>query len=300
MQIVIAGGTGFLGSALARVLRNGGHTVTVLTRKPRGPHEVEWDPYGSPARWVHVLDGAGAVVNLTGASIGQRWTAAHKRHMWNSRIVATRTLVAAMRSVSAMPATLVNSSAVGIYGDRGDEPLTEDIAPGTGFLASLCREWEREARVAEPHARVVLLRSGVALDRDGGALPQMALPFRLFAGGPLGSGRQYFAWIHRDDWTSMVAWAVENGAISGPLNVTAPQPVTNRELARALGRALHRPAIMPAPAFAIRAVLGEMSSALLGGQRAVPAKAAAAGFQFQYPDIRAALREIYTAGRRRA
>jgi uncharacterized protein (TIGR01777 family) len=300
MRIVIAGGTGFLGSALARLLRQAGHSVTVLTRKPRGPHQVEWDPYGSPARWVHVLDGAGAVVNLTGASIGQRWTARHKRDMWNSRVVATRTLVAAMRSVSAMPSTLLNSSAVGIYGDRGAETLTEESVPGKGFLASLCQEWEHEALAAEPHARVVLLRSGVALDREGGAMPQMALPFRLFAGGALGSGRQYFAWIHRDDWASMVAWALDNPAVSGPLNVTAPQPVTNRELARALGRALRRPAIMPAPAFAVRAVLGEMASALLGGQRAVPAKAASAGFQFQYPEIGAALREIYAAGRQPA
>ena len=300
MQIVVAGGTGFLGTALVSQLRTDGHAVTVLTRQPRGAQDVQWDPYGSSASWVHALEHVDAVINLAGAPIAKRWTAAHKREMWNSRVRSTRTLVAAMKSVRRMPATLISGSAVGIYGSRGDEPLTEENAPGSGFLASLSREWEKEALSAAPHARVVLLRTGIALDRDGGALPQMALPFRLFAGGPIGSGRQYLSWIHRDDWTTMVGWALTNRAASGPLNVTAPNPVTNVEFARTLGRVLRRPALVRAPAFALRLVLGEMADAALTGQRVFPEKAHALGFEFQHPALEGALRAIYGALPQRA
>jgi uncharacterized protein (TIGR01777 family) len=235
------------------------------------------------------------VINLAGAPIAKRWVAAHKRDMWNSRVLSTRTLVAAMKSVRRMPATLLNASAVGIYGARGDEPLTEESAPGSGFLASLGREWEKEALSAAPHARVVLLRTGIALGKEGGALPQMALPFRFFAGGTLGSGRQYLSWIHRDDWTAMVSWALTTAAIWGPLNVTAPNPVTNLEFARTLGRVLRKPALMPAPAFALRAVLGEMAEAIVTGQRVLPAKAHELGFGFSYPLLESALRAIYAS-----
>ena len=293
MNIVIAGGTGFLGSALVRWLRNDGHTMTVLSRNPRHPNEVQWNPYGSPASWIHVLQGADAVINLAGASIAKRWTAAHKREMWNSRIRSTRTLVEAMKSVPKMASTLLNASAVGIYGPRGDEVLTEESAPGSGFLASLCREWEKEALAVGPQTRVVLLRSGIALDRDGGALPQMALPFRFFVGGPIASGRQHFSWVHRDDWVSMVSWALTTSGVSGPLNVTAPNPVTNRELSRTLGRVLKRPALLPVPEIALRVAIGEMAGELANGQRVFPAKADSLGFAFRYPLLEAALREIY-------
>lgn len=295
MRIVVAGGTGFLGTALVSRLRKDGHVVTVLTRHPRSAQDVQWNPYGSSASWVHVLEDADAVINLTGAPIAKRWTAAHKRDMWNSRVLSTRTLVAAMKSVRRMPATLLNASAVGIYGARGDEPLTEESAPGSGFLASLGREWEEEALSAAPHARVVLLRTGIALGKEGGALPQMALPFRFFAGGPLGSGRQYLSWIHRDDWTAMVTLALTADAISGPLNATAPNPVTNLEFAHTLGRVLRKPALMPAPAFALRAVLGEMAEAVVTGQRVLPAKAHELGFGFSYPLLESALRAIYAS-----
>lgn len=294
MNIVIAGGTGFLGSALVRWLRNDGHTITVLTRNPRGANEVQWDPYGSPASWVHVLHDADAVINLAGASIAKRWTAAHKREMWNSRIRSTRTLVEAMKSVPKMPALLLNASAVGIYGARGDEPLTEASAPGSGFLPSLGREWEKEALAAGPQTRVVLLRSGIALDNGGGALPQMALPFRFFVGGPIASGRQYFSWIHRDDWVAMVSWALTTSGVAGPLNVTAPNPVRNGDLARTLGRVLKRPAVLPVPAMALRVVVGEMAGELVRGQRVLPEKARAGGFAFQYPELEGALREIFS------
>lgn len=293
MRIVLAGGTGFLGTALVRRLRHDGHAITVLTRHPRSTQDVQWNPYGSPASWVHALEDVDAVINLAGAPIAARWTAAHKREIWNSRVLATRTLVAAMKSVRRMPPTLINASAVGVYGDRGDEALTEQSASGSGFLASVGREWEKEALSAAPHARVVLLRTGIALDLEGGALPQMALPFRFFAGGPFGSGRQYVSWIHRDDWTAMVSWAVSTDAVSGALNVTAPSPVTNSEFARTLGRVLRRPALMPAPAVALRVVLGEMADILLTGQRVLPAKAHELGFGFSFPLLEPALRAIY-------
>ena len=293
MKIVVAGGTGFLGTALVSLLRKNGHAVTVLTRHPSRTQDVQWNPYGSSASWAYLLEDADALINLVGAPIAKRWTAAYKREIWNSRVLSTHTLVSAMKSVRRMPATLINASAVGIYGARGDESLTEESAPGSGFLASLGREWEKEALSAAPHARVVLLRTGIALDKRGGALPQMALPFHFFAGGPLGSGRQYLSWIHRDDWTAMVTLALTADAISGPLNVTAPYPVTNLEFAHTLGRVLRRPALIPAPAFALRAVLGEMAEAVVTGQQVLPAKAHAFGFDFKHPELGGALRAIY-------
>jgi hypothetical protein len=292
MRVVIAGGTGFLGSALVDTLRRDGHGVTALTRTPARSHHVRWDPYGSITGWAHVLEDADAVINVVGAPINRRWTAAHKREMWNSRVRATHTVVAAMKSVRRIPPVLLNGSAVGIYGPHGDEPLTEESAPGTGFLAGLGEAWEKEALAVASEARVVLLRSAVVLAGDGGALPQMALPFRLFAGGPVGSGRQYLSWIHRDDWIAMVRWALLNN-ISGPLNVTSPNPVTNAEFARALGTALNRPSFVPAPAFAVRLALGEMADVILTGQRVLPDKARDQGFDFRYPTIGAALAAIY-------
>jgi uncharacterized protein (TIGR01777 family) len=294
VRIVIAGGTGLLGTALARELTRDGVTVTVLTRRPRQPQQVRWDPYGSAAsEWAHTLDGADAVVNLVGASINKRWTTVYKRELWDSRVRATRTLVEAIKSVRRIPPVFVSGSAVGIYGDRGDEPVTEQTPTGSDFLGSLAAQWENEALAARPAARVVMVRSGIVLDRDAGALPRMALPFRLFAGGRLGSGRQYISWIHRNDWTGVVRWALANEAVTGPVNATAPNPVTNLEFAQTLGRVLRRPAIVPAPAFALRLALGEMADVVLGGQRVLPAKAQALDFVFRYPLLDGALRAIY-------
>ena len=197
-----------------------------------------------------------------------------------------------MKSVRRIPPVLLNGSAVGIYGPRRDEPVTEETRPGSGFLAALGEAWEKEALAASPDARVVLLRTGLVFGPGGGALAPMALPFRFFVGGPVGSGTQYVSWIHRDDWLAMVRWALLNN-ISGPLNVTAPDPVTNAEFARTLGKTLGRPAVFPAPAFAVRLVLGEMADAVLTGQRVFPDKAQSLGFDFTYPSLESALRAIY-------
>jgi uncharacterized protein len=279
-------------------LRGHGHDVVVLTRgRATRPGLVSWDPSQGGGAWVREFEGAGAVVNLAGEPIaGGRWTAARKNAIRASRVDATRAVVGALRAAGSR-ATLLSGSAVGYYGtERGDEPLDETAPPGNDFLASVCRDWEHEARVGEGVARVVLLRTGFVIDAGGGALSQLALPFHLFAGGPMGSGRQVMSWIHRDDWIAMVRWLLDDVTVSGPVNLTAPEPVTNREMATALGRALHRPSFVPAPAFALRLVLGEMADALiLNGQRVLPRVAQSRGFGFHYATVDAALAEIYGA-----
>jgi uncharacterized protein (TIGR01777 family) len=297
MNTLIAGGTGFLGTALRQRLQANGHRVRTLTRRARNSDEVQWSPGAGDTRWTAALDDADVVINLAGESIaGARWTAARKAAIRNSRVQATRALVSAIATARRPPAVFVSSSAVGVYGLRGDEPLTEDAAVGSDFLAGICREWESLALEAASRARVVLLRTGLVLARDGGALPQMALPFRVFAGGPVGTGRQHMSWISRTDWLGMVTWALATSAASGPINLTAPTPVTNAEFARVLGRVLRRPSFVPAPAFALRLALGEMADALiLGGQRVLPARATALGYRFEHPTLESALREIYRA-----
>lgn len=295
MRVAVAGGTGFLGGTLVERLRGDGHTVTVLTRGPSGAGRVHWDPEAPTAEWSSTIDGSDAVINLAGESIaGGRWTAARKALIRDSRVKSTRALASAIGAARRPPAVFVSGSAMGIYGSRDDEPLTEDSAPGSDFLASVGIEWEREALAAAPVTRVVLLRTGLALDKSGGALPQIAMPFYFFAGGPLGSGQQYMSWIHRDDWVELVRWSLSNPAVTGPMNATAPNPVTNREFARTLGRVLRRPALVPTPAFALRLALGEMGDALLlSGQRVLPAKAQSLGFTFRYSLLEPALREIF-------
>jgi uncharacterized protein (TIGR01777 family) len=256
---------------------------------------VGWSPNGSAGEWAASLDGAGAVVNLAGESIARRWSPGQKQHILESRVLATRSLVAAASRVRTPPPVFVSGSAVGYYGPLGDQPVTEDHPPGNDFLASVCVAWETEARVASDFARVVCVRTGLVLARDGGALQKMLPPFWLGAGGPVGSGRQFWPWIHRDDWVELVRWAIESTAIEGPLNATAPNPVPNADFARTLGRVLHRPAFMPAPAFAMRLILGEMADGLLlSGQRAIPAKAEHLGFRFGYPHLADALKAIFS------
>ena len=294
MRILVAGGSGFLGTALGDNLRRDGHQVSNLTRTPRHHQDLAWSPQ-SGASAIPAINEADVIVNLAGESIaGRRWTAARKAAIRGSRVAATRALAAAIRSARRPPPVFISASGIDIYDAGGSEPVTEDTPPGTGFLASVCREWEAEALVAAGRTRVVLLRTALVLARHGGALPQIARPFRFFAGGPLGSGRQYVSWIHLDDWIGMVRWALAAAVISGPLNVASLQPVTNREMARTLGRVLRRPAFLPAPAPALRLMLGEMADALLlGGRRVVPAKALAHGFEFRYPELEPALRAVY-------
>lgn len=293
--IVIAGGTGLLGTALIEALRLDGHRVVVLTRHPKHDHEVQWSPGQDDSAWAGTLDGADAVVNLAGTSIASgRWTAAQKASIRESRQQATSALVRAITGARQAPAVFLSASAVGYYGVRGDEPATEATPAGADFLAGVCREWEAIATRASNRSRVVLLRSGVVFARHGGALPQLALPFKLFAGGPAGTGRQFVSWIHLHDWVAMVKWALATATIAGPLNVTAPTPVTNEELSRAIGRALGRPSWLKAPSFALRLVLGEMADALvLGGQRVIPEVARRNNFIFRYPTVESALNEIY-------
>ena len=294
-NIVVAGGTGLLGTALVDALRLDGESVIVLTRQPRRAHEVRWSPADTDGSWTSVVSGAKAVINLAGASIaGGRWTAARKAAIRESRTQATTALVRAIAGAEKPPSVLVSSSAVGFYGARGDEPATETTAPGSDFLADVCRNWEAIANQAAGLSRVLLVRSGVVLAREGGALPQLALPFRLFAGGPVGTGRQFVSWIHIHDWVAMVKWALATTTVEGAVNATAPVPVTNEEFARALGRVLGRPSWMRAPAFALRLALGEMADALvLGGQRVLPDVAQQHGFLFRYPTLDGALRDIY-------
>jgi uncharacterized protein (TIGR01777 family) len=304
MRIVIAGGTGFLGQPLATQLRADGHDVVVLTRRGdtapagRSARVVAWTPNGEAGAWASEIDGAGAVVNLAGEPIaGRRWTAAHKAGILESRVLATRSVVAAIGRAASPPAVLVNGSAVGYYGPHGDEIVTEHTGQGSDFLGQVCGKWEAEAqRASSDRTRVVCVRTGIVLEKAGGALPQMLPPFKLGVGGPVGSGRQYWPWIHREDWVALVSWAIREPAAAGPVNATAPQPVTSAEFARALGRALHRPAFMPAPGFALRLLLGEMAdSLLLSGQRAIPQRVEGAGFGFRHPRLDAALAAIFKA-----
>jgi uncharacterized protein len=295
MKIVVAGGTGFLGTALVDTLRTDSHQVTVLTRHPRRAGDLAWSTEGNDQSWTHAVHDADAVINLAGEGIAdRRWTAARKEAIRSSRVRATRALVTAIMAAPRPPSAFISASAIGVYGARGDEPVTEETPPGSDFLADVCREWEALALDAAAATRVVLLRSGLVLAKDGGALPQLALPFRFFAGGPVGSGRQYMSWVHLEDWVAMAHWSLVTGAVSGPLNVTAPNPVTNAQFARALGRALRRPAILPTPGLAVRLALGEMADALvLRGQRVLPVKAQALGFAHRYTTLETALEEIY-------
>ena len=300
MKVVIAGATGFLGQPLARALAADGRDIVILTRRTDPPRSTNaarfltWRP-GHPGPWAAEIEGAAAVVNLAGESIAaSRWSNAQKQRILDSRVQATRTLADAILGASRPPPVFVSGSAVGYYGPRGDEVVTENQPPGSDFLAQVCAAWEAEATRADSAARVVCIRTGLVIEDGGGALPRMVLPFKFGAGGPLGSGRQYMPWIHRDDWVALVRWTVATAAADGPINATAPNPVTNTEFARALGRALHRPAFMPAPAFALRLALGEMADALvLSGQRAVPAKAERLGFRFRFTQLDDALRAIF-------
>lgn len=294
MRIAVTGATGFIGRELSVALMREGHAVVALTRDPRRAQAVlpgaRVAPWGEPSAALPAVDG---VVNLAGDSIAGRWSEAKKRRLRESRIAGTRRLVDAIASAAARPGVLVSVSATGYYGDRGEETLTEASGPGRDFLAQLCQEWEAEAQRAEALGlRVARLRLGVVLDRDGGALAQMLVPFRLGAGGPLGSGRQWFPWAHRADAVGLLCFALERAAATGAINAVAPQLIRQAEFAQALGRALHRPAFLPTPALALHLLFGEFAQTLLGGQRVLAERAEALGYAFRFPQLAPALRDI--------
>ena len=302
MRVIIAGGTGFLGRALSQSLAADGHEVCLLTRGSGGRafKTVSWTPNGASGPWASAIDGADAVVNLAGESIAaKRWSAAQKQRILDSRVQATRSLVVAIR---APQSTACVRQRIGgrILRSARRRVATEDTPPGSDFLAGVCVTWESEARRAvTPRTRVACIRTGLVLARDGGALPPMLPPFRFGAGGPVGSGRQYRPWIHRQDWVDLVRWAMRTPDSGMAINATAPNPVTNAEFARALGRAMHRPAFMPAPAFALRLLLGEMADALLlSGQRAVPREPNAA-VSLHLPKLDDALHAIFVEAQSR-
>ncbi|HYQ82293.1 MAG TPA: TIGR01777 family oxidoreductase [Anaeromyxobacteraceae bacterium] len=297
MRVLVTGATGLVGRALCRALLEEGHAVLALSRReappglPPGAQPVRGDPT-VPGPWQEALAGCDACVNLAGEPMAAgRWNEARKRAIHQSRVQATRNVAAVVAERG--PSVLVSGSAIGFYGPRGDEVLDESAPPGSDFLSRSCVEWEGAAAPAARRARVVLLRSGLVLAREGGALPRMALPFRLFGGGPLGDGSFWQSWIHLADEVGLIAWALREERAVGPLNGTAPAPVRNRDLARALGRALHRPSFLPAPRLAIRAMVGEMADVVLTGQRVVPAKAVALGHRFRFPDLDGALADLY-------
>jgi uncharacterized protein len=296
MRIIIAGGTGFLGGALTAALRADGHDVIVLTRQTGTlpPGLASWTPDGTAGSWTRTVDGADAVINLAGAPLDEkRWTEPQKRVLVESRVLATRSLATAIAAAGRPPALFLSSSAVGYYGPRGGEPVTESDAAGADFLARLVVQWEAEASTPPSGTRVVLMRSGIVLAPDGGALARMLPPFRLGVGGPFGTGRQYMSWIHRQDWIDLARWLLTSADARGPINATAPAPETNEAFAATLARVLRRPHLLRAPAFALRLALGEMAdAALLAGQRVVPARAQALGFRFAWPALEPALRDL--------
>lgn len=299
MKVAVTGATGLLGTSLVQGLLQQGHEVVVLARQveralaqlPAGVKGVRWE--AGRALEAKGLEGVEAVVHLAGEPVAQRWTEEARRRIRASRVEGTRGLVEALRAVGSVR-HLLSASAVGYYGgERGAEPLTEESAPGEGFLAEVCREWEAEARAAEAAGvRTVLLRIGVVLHPEGGALKQVLPVFRLGLGGRLGTGQQYMSWIHREDTVGMMLWALEQTQVAGPVNVVAPQPVTNAEFTQVLGRVLGRPTLMAVPGLALRAVYGDMSQVVLGGQRVLPKRAQEAGYRFKHPELEGALRSL--------
>ncbi len=299
MKILMTGGTGFIGPHLATRLVQDGHQVTILARpgeekKRVAPAAVllEGDPT-QRGPWQETVGMHDAVINLAGASIFTRWTDKQKKEIWESRTSTTRNIVEAIEAGRGKSLTLFSTSAVGYYGFHGDEELTEDAPPGDDFLATLAVAWEGEALQAkEKGTRVVITRFGIVLGPGGGALGQMIPIFKRFIGGPIGNGEQWFSWVHMSDLTEAFIFLLKHPELSGPFNLCSPSPVRNKELARAIGKALHRPSFLPAPAFMIKLVLGEFGSVILKGQRVVPRRLLESGFTFQHPEVDKAIEKV--------
>jgi uncharacterized protein len=299
MKILITGGTGFVGTQLTSRLIEDRHEVTILTRSLKGAKGsspgisyLEGDPTKKGA-WQEAIKNHDAVINLAGASIFSKWTEEHKKAIRESRVNTTRNIVEGIPSRSERPFTLFSTSAVGYYGFCGDEELTEESRHGDDFLARISVEWEGEAlKARDKGARVVITRFGIVMGEKGGALSQMIPLFKKYIGGPIGSGKQWFSWIHIKDLAEAFVFMIKHPEISGPVNLCSPNPVRNKDLAKALGKALHRPSFMPTPGFMIKLVLGEFGSVILEGQRVIPKKLLENGFVFQYADIHKALQRI--------
>ena len=297
MKLVIAGASGFIGSALCSRLLDKGHVLTLLTRvAPRDASTatkrwLQWAP-GTPGHWETGVDGADGVINLAGEPIAaKRWTERQKQKILTSRIETTNSLVEAIRKAKQKPGFLINASAVGYYGPRGDETVTEEAAAGQDFLSSVCREWEEEAKKAESLGlRVIRVRTGIVLGRGGGALAKMVPPFKFFVGGPLGSGTQWMSWIHLEDEVGLMLYLIEHSQATGPFNATASNPVRMKEFCQILGQVMGRPSWAPVPAFILRLALGELAEMLLTGQRVIPAAAQRLGYKFHYTDLYEALK----------
>jgi uncharacterized protein (TIGR01777 family) len=305
MRLFIAGGTGLVGSRLIRPLQERNDQVVVLTRRPEVARQkwgdsctiVQGDPR-QPGTWMDAVGDCDGVVNLVGEGVfNRRWRAWFMELLRCSRVHSTQNIVAALakspKTAAGQPKVLVNASAIGYCGPRGDEEIDESCAPGNDVLARLCVEWEAAANAAVGHGvRTVIVRIGVVLDKDGGALKQMMLPFKLFVGGPVGSGKQWVSWIHHDDLVGLILLALDEPAATGIINGTAPNSVTNKELAKALGRAMHRPSFMPTPKFALRLMLGKVAGLVTSGQRVLPRRALQLGYDFKFPDIDSALKDV--------
>jgi hypothetical protein len=279
MRIAITGASGLVGRHASLMLRGEGHQIRAISTRS--------------AINTEDLEGCGAVVHLAGEPVAQRWTAAAQQRIRSSRVDGTRQLVQALAALEARPAVLISASAIGYYGSRGDEALTESSPPATDFLGEVAVEWEREAKAAEALGiRVAMLRFGVILGRDGGALKKMLPPFKLGIGGRIGNGRQWMSWIHIDDIVRLIAFAIANESVRGPMNAVAPNPVTNAQFTRVLARALHRPAIFPVPLFVLKILFGQMAEILYASQRVIPEAAAREGFEFKFAELSAALRDL--------
>jgi uncharacterized protein (TIGR01777 family) len=303
-RIVMTGATGLIGSRVVRELQRRGDHVTVLTRNPKRASETL--PDGVEALrwlseedddWAAAIDGADAIMHLAGESIAEeRWTEEYKQRIYDSRIDTAAQLIAAIEAASSRPSVLISASAVGYYGDTGDTEVDENTGPGKDFLAALCIDWEKSVEKARDlDVRVVTTRFGLVLARNGGVLDKLLTPFKMFAGGPVGNGEQWFPWVHVDDVVGLLLHALDNAEVSGPLNAVAPGILRNRAFAEALGEAINRPARFSVPAFVIKLAMGELGETLLGGQRARPTRSLESGYEFKYPEIGPALEDLVTS-----